>query len=76
LTTGDMNDLYRFDPGARLWINLTSAAAGAAPPPLDSFSFAAVDGKLFLFGGIYTPTKGERPTRTRVFFHAHTIRVG
>jgi hypothetical protein len=58
-----MNDLYRYDPDARLWTNLTWAAAGgaSAPPPLEMFSFAAVDGRLYVFGGFRSIGKGKRP---------------
>ena len=72
-----MNDLYRFDPGARLWTNLTWAGAGGAPggapAPLDSFGFAAVDGRLYVFGGFRAATGGRRLARARAFVRAHAV---
>jgi hypothetical protein len=60
-----MNDLYRFDPGELLWTNLTWAGTDGAPPALDSFGFAAVDGRLYVFGGLITEKSGQCPDAAR-----------
>ena len=46
--TGDLGDLYAFDPAAAAWTNLT---AGAAPPARSGHGFAAADGRLYVHGG-------------------------
>ena len=46
-----MNDLFRYVTTEARWENLTDRTQGATPAPRDSHSFAAVGGRLFVFGG-------------------------
>ena len=47
----DMNDLFMYSPEEELWTNLTGLVQGNPPSPRDSFSMAAFDGRVFVFGG-------------------------
>lgn len=45
------SDLVQFDPAAMTWTELTGSIQGAPPAPRDSHGFAALDGKVYIFGG-------------------------
>jgi hypothetical protein len=50
LAAENLNDLYRFDPAALKWTQLSPA--GPAPAPRFAMGFAATpDGMLYVFGG-------------------------
>ena len=58
-----MGDLFRLDPEALQWTDLTAAAAAAGPTPVgrDRHGFAGAAGVLYLFGG-YGGTGARSPT--------------
>ncbi len=56
------NDLVQFDPSAMAWTSLTSSILGVAPCPRDSHGFAALDDKVYIFGGNGSTTQCGVPT--------------
>ena len=46
------NDLFKFDPEALEWTQITNSAAGAQPVARDSHGWVASGGRLYLFGGM------------------------
>ena len=45
------NDLLQFDPATMTWVDLTSSIRGTPPAPRDCHGFAALDGKVYIYGG-------------------------
>jgi hypothetical protein len=59
LLTGNRNDLFRFDPMALAWTDLTASVLGSLPSPRDGHGFTAAGDALYLFGGIFGGTTGR-----------------
>ncbi len=48
-----VNDLYEYDPALRHWLELTARNVTGDPPTIRYWNgFAAMEGKLYVFGGI------------------------
>lgn len=48
---GYLNDLFLFDPARLLWADVTALTRGPPPSPREGCFFAAIAGRLYLFGG-------------------------
>ena len=51
LGVGPDNDLWSFDPPAKVWTDLSGAASGTPPTPRSSHGFTSAAGGLFVHGG-------------------------
>ncbi len=50
--TGDLIDIFSYDPGTMAWTLLSSSEDGSRPRFRSSSGFASLSGTLFLHGGI------------------------
>ena len=49
---GEQNSLYSYDPSAKKWTDLSVPTSGTAPSKRESHSAVAIEGKMYVFGGI------------------------
>ena len=47
----NLNDLHVYDPGSMGWTDLSTPVSGTAPAPRNALGFAAIEDRLYVFGG-------------------------